>query len=245
MRGGSGAWVSALADAGDRLVGLAAGCLFSVLLVFSGYCLWDSATVVSGARVTPQLLKAKPEQDSPTLAELQAQNPDVCGWLTLDDTHIDYPVVQGADDLEYVNKAADGSFALSGAVFLSAANRADFSDAYNLLYGHHMENGAMFSDLTRFSESEYFADHTTGTLYAEGTSYELQVFACVLTDAYDPVVYTPSTDPAALAAYIRAHAVQYRDPPEGCRIAAFSTCDDSRTNGRVAVFAALKGGETE
>ena len=245
MRAGGGAWVSALADTGDRLVGLAAGCLFSVLLVFSGYCLWDSATVAYGALVTPQLLKARPEQDSPTLAELQAQNPDVCGWLTLDDTHIDYPVVQGADDLEYVNKAADGSFALSGAVFLSAANRADFSDAYNLIYGHHMENGAMFGDLTQFSESEYFADHTAGTLYTEGASYELQVFACVLTDAYDPVIYTPSTDPAALAAYIRAHAVQYRDPPEGCRIAAFSTCDDSRTNGRVAVFAALKGGETE
>ena len=245
MRGGGGAWVSALADAGDRLVGLAAGCLFSVLLVFSGYCLWDSAAVVCGARVTPQLLKARPEQDSPTLAELQAQNPDVCGWLTLDDTHIDYPVVQGEDDLEYVNKAADGSFALSGAVFLSAANHADLSDAYNLFYGHHMENGAMFGDLTNFSESQYFAGHTTGTLYAEGAAYELQVFACVLTDAYDTVIYTPSTDPAALAAYIRAHAVQYRDPPEGCRIAAFSTCDDSRTNGRVAVFAALKGGETE
>lgn len=245
MRGGGGAWVSALADAGDRLVGLAAGCLFSVLLVFSGYCLWDSAAVVCGARVTPQLLKARPEQDSPTLAELQAQNPDVCGWLTLDDTHIDYPVVQGADDLEYVNKAADGSFSLSGAVFLSAANRADLSDAYNLFYGHHMENGVMFGDLTHFSEDEYFAGHTTGTLYAEGAAYELQVFACVLTDAYDTVIYTPSTDPAALAAYIRAHAVQYRDPPEGCRIAAFSTCDDSRTNGRVAVFAALKGGETE
>ena len=245
MRAGGGAWVSALADTGDRLVGLAAGCLFSVLLVFSGYCLWDSATVAYGALVTPQLRRAKPEPGSPTLAELQAQNPDVCGWLTLDGTHIDYPVVQGADDLEYVNKAADGSFALSGAVFLSAANRADFSDAYNLLYGHHMENGAMFGDLTQFSESEYFADHTTGTLYTEGASYELQVFACVLTDAYDPVIYTPGTDPAALAAYIRAHAVQYRDPPESCRIAAFSTCDDSRTNGRVAVFAALKGGDTE
>lgn len=245
MRAGGGAWVSALAGAGDRLVGLAAGCLFSVLLVFSGYCLWDSATVAYGALVTPQLRRAKPEPGSPTLAELQAQNPDVCGWLTLDGTHIDYPVVQGADDLEYVNKAADGSFALSGAVFLSAANRADFSDAYNLIYGHHMENGAMFGDLTQFSESEYFADHTTGTLYTEGASYELQVFACVLTDAYDPVIYTPSTDPAALAAYIRAHAVQYRDPPADCRVAAFSTCDDSRTNGRVAVFAALKGGNTE
>ena len=245
MRAGGGAWVSALADTGDRLVGLAAGCLFSVLLVFSGYCLWDSATVAYGALVTPQLRRAKPEPGSPTLAELQAQNPDVCGWLTLDGTHIDYPVVQGADDLEYVNKAADGSFALSGAVFLSAANRADFSDAYNLIYGHHMENGAMFGDLTHFSESEYFADHTAGTLYAEGASYELQVFACVLTDAYDPVIYTPGTDPAALAAYIRVHAVQYREPPADCRVAAFSTCDDSRTNGRVAVFAALKGGDTE
>ena len=237
-----------LARLGTRLVSALAGLLMLVLLAFGGFALWQDAALRRGAFVGAELLQYKPAApaaDNPTLAELQAVNPDVCGWLTLDDTHIDYPVVQGEDDLEYVNKAADGSFALSGAVFLSAANHADLSDAYNLFFGHHMENGDMFGDLTHFSESQYFADHTTGTLYAEGAAYELQVFACVLTDAYDTVIYTPSTDPAALAAYIRAHAVQYRDPPEGCRIAAFSTCDDSRTNGRVAVFAALKGGETE
>lgn len=245
MRARTAGAVVLLADLGDRLVGMAAGCLLSVLLVFSGYCLWDSATLAYGAMNTPAVLRAKPTQtetQAPTLAELQAANPDIRAWLTVDDTHIDYPVVQGQDDVEYINKAADGSFALSGSIFLAAGNAADFSDAYSLIYGHHMDSGAMFGDLPHFAEADYFADHTTGTLYLEGCACPLQIFACLQTDAYDPVIYTADPDPAALAEYIQKNAVQYRDTADTGRVVALSTCDESRTNGRVVVFARLQGG---
>ena len=86
------------------------------------------------------LLKYKPNLGNPeearlSLQELIALNPDVRAWITIDGTHIDYPMTQGKDDMEYVNKDAKGDFALSGAIFLSAQNKPDFSDPYMLTYG--------------------------------------------------------------------------------------------------------------
>ena len=57
------------------------------------------------------MAKFKPDADDPlSFEELLKLNPDVIGWITIDKTHIDQPIVQGKDDLEYINKAADGSF---------------------------------------------------------------------------------------------------------------------------------------
>ena len=100
--------------------------------------------------------------------ELLAINPDVRGWLTIDGTHVDYPIVQGEDDMEYVNKGVYGEFSLSGTVFLDSENTSDFSDCYNLLFGHHMANGAMFGDVVRFTDRTYFEKHQTGTTFLSG-----------------------------------------------------------------------------
>ena len=54
-----------------------------------------------------------------SLQELALINPDTRGWLTIPDTHIDYPVLQGNDDMEYINKDVFGEFSLSGSLFLS------------------------------------------------------------------------------------------------------------------------------
>ena len=73
--------------------------------------------VFNGAFLSDDLLQFKPAGGTganPTLAELQAINPDVCAWLTIDDTHIDYPVVIGEDDLEYVNKDVYGELCAVG-----------------------------------------------------------------------------------------------------------------------------------
>ena len=245
MRGGSGAWVSALAGAGDRLVGLAAGCLFSVLLVFSGYCLWDSATVVSGARVTPQLLKAKPEQDSPTLAELQAQNPDVCGWLTLDDTHIDYPVVQGKDNLTYVNTDVYGNFSLAGTIFLDTRCAPDFTGGYSLLYGHHMVSGQMFGDLEKYQDAAFLREHRTGNLLLPDGACTLEVFACLLVPASEEHIFRPEhwqEDVSPLLDWAEGEALCWETTDRPQRVLAMSTCSSAFTDARTVVLAAIQEG---
>lgn len=237
-----------LARAGDRLVSLLAAGLILLMLLYGGYSLWDTAMVFNGAFLSSDLLQFKPaagDPDSnPTLAELQAINPDVLGWLTIDDTHIDYPVVIGETDMEYVNKDVYGDFALSGSIFLDSDNARDLSDAYTLVYGHHMDNGAMFGDVVEFVNTDYFESHPSGTLYLPDATYSIEIFACVQVDAFDSMIYDPLAqdgDVSELLHYVDEIAVQSRyigvQPTD--KVIGLSTCAEAETNGRVVIFGRL------
>lgn len=238
-----------LARAGDRLVSMLAAALILLMLLYGGYSLWDTAMVFRGAFLDSDLLQFKPAADgsgsNPSLAELQAINPDVLGWLTIDDTHIDYPVVIGDTDMEYVNKDVYGDFALSGSIFMDSDNARDLSDAYTLIYGHHMDNGGMFGDVVEFVNTDYFDSHTTGTLYLPEATYHIELFACVQVDAYDSMIYDPKAQPegdvSELLNYVDEIAVQSRyigvTPQD--KVIGLSTCAEAETNGRVVIFGRL------
>ena len=237
-----------LARAGDRLVSLLAAELILLMLLYGGYSLWDTTMVFNGAFLSSDLLQFKPaagDPDSnPTLAELQAINPDVVGWLTIDDTHIDYPVVIGETDMEYVNKDVYGDFALSGSIFMDSDNARDLSDAYTLVYGHHMDNGAMFGDVVEFVNTDYFESHPSGTLYLPNATYTIEIFACVQVDAFDSMIYDPlaqDDDVSELLHYVDEIAVQSRyigvQPTD--KVIGLSTCAEAETNGRVVIFGRL------
>ena len=86
-----------LARWGDRLLTLAAALLLGALALFGAWSLWDIAATRRAA-LPEQTLRFKPlaaaPADSPGFAELRALNPDVCGWLTLDGTRIDFPITR-------------------------------------------------------------------------------------------------------------------------------------------------------
>ena len=238
-----------LARAGDRLVSIFAAALIVLMLLYGGYALWDTAMVFNGAFLDSDLLQFKPvagDPDSnPTLEELAAINPDVLGWLTIDDTHIDYPVVIGETDMEYVNKDVYGEFSLSGSIFLDSDNARDLSDPYTLVYGHHMDNGGMFGDVVEFVNTDYFNAHPTGTLYLPDATYAIEIFACVQVDAFDSTVYDPHGQPpgdvSELLYYVDEIAVQSREigvTPQD-KVIGLSTCAEAQTNGRVVIFGRL------
>ena len=164
--------------------------------------------------------------------------------LTVDGTGIDYPVVQGATNMDYVNRDVYGDFSLSGAIFLDSRCAADLTDPYTVIYGHHMDNSAMFGDVARFAEADYFAAHPAGSISLPDAAYTIELFACVVTDAYDTAIYTPERYPddvGALLDYAAAQAVQQRDIGVTAqdRLVALSTCAGSETNGRVVVLGRL------
>lgn len=238
-----------LARLGDRLVHILAGGLILLMLLYGGYSLWDTAMVYSGAFLSQELLALKPasgEPDgNPTLTQLQQINPDACAWLTVYDTHIDYPVVQGESDWDYINTDIYGEFSLSGSIFLDSRNASDFSDLYSVVYGHHMDNGGMFGDVVEFVNEEFFQAHPTGRLYLPETTYDITFFACVQVDAYDTIIYNPTAQPqgdtGALLDYVADIAVQRREIGVGSsdRIIGLSTCAEAQTNGRVVVLGRL------
>lgn len=225
--------------------------LLIIALLYGGFGLWDTWNIYNNAGVDSDLLKYKPtatgeDTPNPSLSDLQKINPDVCAWLTVDDTNIDYPVVQGRTNLEYVNQAVDKSFSLSGSIFLDCNNSRDFSDCYSLIYGHHMDGDVMFGEIPYFMKSNYFESHTTGTIFTLEHTFYIKWFACLKTDAYDtkifnPKKYTDEKTMSNLLDYINSKATQYRDigVTASDRLVALSTCESATTNGRIILFGRL------
>ena len=164
-------------------------------------------------------------------------------------------MVQGEDNVKYVNTDVYGNFSLSGSIFLDYRNAADFSDAYCLLYGHHMDGDVMFGELAHFLEADYFTDHPTGTLYLPEVTYTIEIFASLQTDAYDALIFTPGNyAPEEMDKFLKettANARQYREigVTGQDHILALSTCSDASTNARTIVLgrlteaAATQGGD--
>ena len=135
-------------------------------VLYSVYSLWDNYQLYQG--IQDLQVKLKPKGKKPSFEELRKINPDVVAWITLDGTKIDEPVVQGKDNLEYLNKDVYGKYSLGGTVFLDSRCNKNFQDPYSILYGHYMEKHLMFGDLELYKKSSFAEKHHTGILMIPG-----------------------------------------------------------------------------
>jgi len=210
-----------------------------LLTAFAVYSLWDSKQIYAAAvKGHYEVYKPSVIDEGKSFLELRAINPEVIAWLTVFGTNIDYPVTRGDDNMKYVNTNAEGSYSLSGSIFLDERNSKDFSDFNNILYGHHMEKKAMFGDIGEFSGKEMFDSRLYGNLYFEGRDHGIEFFAFVHADAYDRKLFVPigeydETEQEYLDALLE-QATHKRDIgiTKNDHIILLSTCSSSSTNGR-------------
>lgn len=114
---------------------------------------------------------------------LKAINPDIVGWLKIEGTSIDYPIVQTDDNETYLEIDFEGKKNASGAIFLDYESEPDFSGRHNILYGHHMKNGSMFKDIIKYKEETFFKEHQDITIYTPEQEFHLRPFTVLYTDA--------------------------------------------------------------
>jgi sortase B len=112
-------------------------------------------------------------------ADFYAENQDMAGWITVGNTVIDYPVVQGVDNTYYMDHDFYGEESRHGAIFASAGSGLeDIENTKNVvLYGHHMKDGSMFAGLDAYKDESFFCENSIirfCTLYRD---YEWKVFA--------------------------------------------------------------------
>ncbi len=230
----------------DRILDTVIIFVVVIAMLYGGYGLYDTYTIYNQASNNQDILKYKPDfVNNENTHELSDLNEDICAWLTIDDTHIDYPVVQGEDNAEYLNKDVEGNYSLTGSLFLDYRNQNNFKDFYSLIYGHSLEGNYMFGIISKYLNKDFFNDHLTGTISINNQQYDLEIFACVFGDAYDDMIYNPhiyiGNENAKLLKYIKDNARVYRDIEVNGkdRIIGMSTCYDMTTNGRVIVFAKI------
>lgn len=91
-------------------------------------------------------------------------NPDYVGWLTINDTAIDYPVVRGLDNDYYLNHNFYREDDLLGAIFMDYRNVGMGKDKHSVIYGHYSKHGQMFKDLDRYLSEDFLTSHPEFTL---------------------------------------------------------------------------------
>ena len=212
-----------------------------LLFLICLYAMIDAYMVYVGANDSG-ILKYKPE--SGNTEKLREMSEDAVAWLTVDDTRIDYPVMQGENNTEYLNKDPQGEFSLSGSIFLDSRNDKTFSDPYSLIYGHHMEYRAMFGALDEYKDKAFFDSHRTGLLtVVNGTEYQITFFAACKAQATEKVVFDPpESNNKALLEYLKKNALIYypQGVDAGSKLIALSTCQSAENNDRMIVFGTLK-----
>ncbi|MBQ9262716.1 MAG: class B sortase [Clostridia bacterium] len=211
-----------------------------IVLCVSGYSLLDNAQIYHYASDT-SLQQFKPvvrdeERSDSSFVFLDHQS----AWLCIDNTYVDYPVMQAENNFEYLNKDPYGEYRISGSIFLDWRNAPDFSDEFSMIYGHHMDHYNMFGSLDLFTSEAYFLTHTAGWLATRNGIYDLELFAVVWGDAKDYTVFNPQGRMAAdVLSYIEDKAEIYTAYKPGAKIIALSTCAGENETSRLLVFAMI------
>ena len=207
--------------------------IFIVALLVVIYAMYDTWYVFDQAN-DKSLLSFKPNRVNAAEIEDSPIASDMVAWITVDDTEIDYPVMQGATNSQYLNLDPYGNYSLSGSIFLDSRNSADFTDQYSIIYGHHMEYGKMFGALDEFLNTDYLKSHSTGELLIGRDGkvvYKLELFYAMTTDAKEEKVFDPE-HVDELRQFLEAQGFD-RDN----RIVCLSTCAGGASTTRTVVFA--------
>lgn len=186
----------------------------------------------------------------PHMKELYDQNPDIVGWLTIEDTVVDYPVMYTPDDGEkYIHLTFEGTYSFAGELFIEDDCSMDPESDNLIIYGHNMKDGSMFRTILSYRKADFWEEHKTmtfTTLYEERT-YE------VVAAFYDRVYYKHENvfkfyqfidaedeeDYAEAVAYYKKKAlVDTGVTPEfGDRLLTLVTCTSYGDDGRFVVIA--------
>lgn len=119
-------------------------------------------------------------------AKLYEENPDLVGWLTIEDTPIDYPVMQRKGEEEYyLHRDFYGKDASAGGLFLAEHCDAEKPSDNLIVYGHHMKNGDMFGHLLDYEDEEFYQTHKTFSFDTIRERRVYQVLSVFRTEAYD------------------------------------------------------------
>ncbi|MCL2300302.1 MAG: class B sortase [Firmicutes bacterium] len=219
--------------------------LAAAALAFSGWQFAKAAREQEQSDAQSRMKPGDSPEQPPDFGALQAENPDIIGWITIAALGVDYPITQTTDNSYYLTHTAQRIENRLGSLFLDFRNSSDFSDFNSVVFGHYISRGGkMFGQLHRMREQATFDQITEGTLHTPGGTYRLEIFASVLASStsefYQYIFPSPESRRVHLER-IREKAVCWRDiglTPED-RVVTLSTCSYEYDGARTLVIARI------
>lgn len=180
---------------------------------------------------------------------LYNKNKSLIGWVKIDDTLIDYPVMQTINNEYYLTHNLEQEYDKNGSIFMDKDCDVLKPSTNLIIYGHHMKSGRMFGNLNKYSNKKYYEEHPMiqfDTLYEKGTYAIMYVFRSKvyneneITFKYYQFIDANSAEEfnsnmeemSKLSLYDTGVTAGYGD-----RLLTLSTCDSTEQDGRFVVVA--------
>ncbi len=157
--------------------------IFVCACVYIGFYLYNVKSAenetTSASQTTQSAATGALAENPVDFATLQSQNSEIYAWIKIDDTEVDYPIVQsGSDDDFYLRHSAfDKKYLSSGAIYTQGVNRTDFSDPITVIYGHNGYKETMFTTLHNFEDSDFFDSHEYFYIYMPQRKLTYQIIS--------------------------------------------------------------------
>lgn len=134
-----------------------------------------SKNIENNIETTERMLKVK---------KLQKENDDIVGWLEIEDTNINYPVLQGDDNEFYLNRNYKKEKSEKGSIFLDAKYNWNIPSNNLLIYGHNIINGLMFQDLLKYESQDFYKKHPNIRFTTEKDDKEYEIISVFKSRVY-------------------------------------------------------------
>lgn len=178
------------------------------------------------------------------IQSLSDNNPDTYGWIRVEDTHINYPILHGEDNNYYLEHAYNAEFLKSGSIYADYRCADTLEENRNtVMYGHNMLTGTMFHDVEMFLDEDFF-DSTYITIYTTEGIYTYEPFAIFNTRAsyqYFRVIFDSDEDYVSFLYEMQSQSRFNKNMEfnKDDKIITLSTCTNLTMSGRYALHAKL------
>lgn len=160
------------------------------LIVFIGIFLYTSSNLVVWYKSNKELEKNEkdifnkvvttseenPEKIEIDFKKLQEINSDVKGWITVENTNINYPILQTNNNEYYLKHDINKKYSSCGSIFLDCDSDASFTKKNTVIYGHNLLNGKMFAELTNILDGK-LGNNINIKIYLPEEEKEYEVFS--------------------------------------------------------------------
>ena len=194
------------------------------VIAFSGYKLYEYGekaineveVILFTTSVVESEINSKRIVNEEILANentLKEKNSDYKMWIKMNETNINYPVLQGKDNDFYLYADFNGDYYYPGSIFIDYRN--DIENDNNLwIFGHHMADGSMFADLVKLKDETYFNENPEIVLLKDGIQYVYEIFAVNVVPADGAEVVFDFNNEDEMNKYmerIKEESIFYRD----------------------------------
>lgn len=186
------------------------------------------------------------------VSELKEKYPNLVGWVKIDGTNIDYPVMQWTDNEHYLTYKYDGTKSKLGSIYLHKDADVNKPSSNFIIYGHNITTGVMFNELLDYKKQSFYNDHKIIHFTTEDKDAEYEIVS-----VFTSKVYNDNENVFKYYKFINAsNEAEYNDyisnvkrlslyntgvdAKYGEQLITLTTCEYSQKNGRIVVVAREK-----